>query len=93
MLLNVSLRFQHATPDCHGMMHVLHLGSQHPRRSSVTFFSNIGIYSRAKICILSTVYFICNHLVILIFDLPLYWIAAEIIDAPQNSCLKGIFFC
>ncbi len=57
----------------------------------------IDMYSGDKTCILSTLYFICNLAmkhnlpVIVRFDQPLYWKAAEIIiDAPQDSYLKDI---
>ena len=53
--------------------------------------------SEDKSCIVSTLDFIWNIAMkhnlptIVTFDQPLYWKAAEIIiDAPQNSHLKGI---
>ena len=57
----------------------------------------INVYSVDESCIVSTLNFICNLAMkhnlptIVTFDQPLYWKAAEIIiDAPQNSHLKGI---
>ena len=97
ILWEVSLRFKNDTPNWQGMMHILHEGSQHPGRSSVAFLPMINMYSGDKSCILSTLDFICNLAIkhklptIVTFDQPLYWKAAEIIiDAPQNSSLKGI---
>ncbi len=78
-------------------MHIIHRGNEHPGQSSIVYLPIIDIYSGDKTCILSTLEFICNlamkhHLSpVITFDQPLYWKAAEIIiDAPQNSHLKGI---
>ena len=78
-------------------MHILHQGSQHPGQSSFQFLPMINMYSEDKSRIVSTLDFICNLAMkhnlhtIVNFDQPLYWKAAEIIiDAPQNSHLKGV---
>ena len=95
ILLEVPLSFKEATPNWQGMMHILHQQSQHPGLSS--FLPMINIYSVDKSCIVSILDFICNLAMkhnlptIVTFDQPLYWKAAKIIiDAPQNSHLKGV---
>ena len=97
ILLEVSLSFKEATPNWQGMMHILHQRSQHPGLASVKFLPLINIYSGDKLCIVSILDFICNLAMkhnlptIVTFDQPVYWKAAEIIiDAPQNSHLKGV---
>ena len=61
ILWEVPLGFKEATPHWHGMMHILHQGSQHPGQSSVKFLSMINLHSGEKSCIVSTLDFICKR--------------------------------
>ena len=97
VLWELSLNFKQETPGWQGMMHIIHQGLEHPGQSSVVFLPMIDLYSGDKMCILSTLGFVCylaikhNAPPIITFDQPLYWKAAEIIvDAPQSSPLKTI---
>ena len=78
-------------------MHLIHQGSKHPRKSSVTFLPMVDMYPGDKTCILSTLKYLCNlarknHVpVVITFDQPLYWKASEIQHSSHtNSHLRDI---
>ena len=78
-------------------MHLIHQGSKHPGKSSVTFFPMVDMYPGDKTCILSTLKYLCNlarknHVpVVITFDQPLYWKGSEIQHSfHTNSHLRDI---
>lgn len=95
ILWETSFCFQQEVPNWQGMMHVLHSGSKHPGKASVTFLAMIDMYPGDPTCILSTLTYICgpaeksNILPVITFDQPLFWKASEIIyNAPKDSPIK-----
>ena len=85
------------TPNWQGMMNIIHSGTEHPGKSSVTFLPMIDMYPGDPTCILSTLTYICDlaarHSIspIVTFDQPLFFKASEIIyNSPEWSPLKNI---
>jgi hypothetical protein len=97
ILWELSFCFHTDTPNWQGMMSIVHSGSDHPGKSSITFLPMIDMYPSEPTCILSTLSFICDlaakHKIsaIVTFDQPLFFKASEIIyNSPEGSHLKNI---
>jgi hypothetical protein len=97
ILWELSFSFKQPVPGWQGMMHLIHQGSKHPGKSSVTFLPMIDMYSGDKTCILSTLEYLYNlakknHVpAVITFDQPLYWKASEIQNSSHtNSHLRDI---
>lgn len=95
ILWETSFCFHQEVPNWQGMMHILHRGSNHPGKASVTFLPMIDMYPGDPTCILSTLTYICglaeksNISPVITFDQPLFWKASEIIyNAPKDSPIK-----
>jgi len=97
VLWELSFCFHQDTPNWQGMMSIVHSGTKHPGKSSVTFLPMIDMYPGDHTCILSTLSYICDLAAkqkispIVTFDQPLFFKASEIIyNSPEKSPLKKI---
>ena len=97
ILWELSFRFKQPVQGWQGMMHILHQGLKQPGPSSIQYLSMIDMYPGDKTCILSTLEFLTDlatryhQAPVITFDQPLYWKAAEVINAaPQGSHLKEL---
>lgn len=97
ILWELSFSFKQPVSGWQGMMHLIHQGSKHPGKSSVTFLPMVDMYPGDKTCILSTLEYLHNlakknHVpAVITFDQPLYWKASEIQHSSHtNSHLRDI---